>query len=896
MTVAVLLCSLAASAYDFEVEGIYYNITSEEELTVEVTNKNDVWDDSYSGDIVVPPSVNYNNKIYAVTRIGEEAFICRVNPVTSVTLPEGILSIGDNAFSHCGISSITLPESLVEIGYGVFQSSDLISVVIPKNVQSIGIGIFYNFNNLTSIMVDKDNAFYDSRGNCNAIIETAHKTLWQGCAATVIPEGIVYIGISAFDGCGSLTNITIPQSVEYIHEYAFARTGLTSIAIPKSVRYISQSVFEYSTNLESIVVEDGNTYYDSREGCNAIIETATNTLLYGCATTKIPQGVTSIGYGAFVGMSSLPFITIPEGIVSIGNEAFRSCSGLTSVIIPEGVVSIGGSAFLGCENLSSIKLPNSLESLGYNVFGENDSYTQTAWYKRQKDGVLYLDDWVVGYKGKIPENTTITIKEGVKGIADFAFGSSWSDTVRIVAVVLPESLKFTGFGTFQDCVNLTSATLPKDLAEIGQQLFYGCKSLTSVNIPDDLTRIGHRAFSDCVSLSDVSIPESVTSVGSDAFYNTAWYSSQEDGIVYLDNWVVGYKGEMPEQTSVNIKDEVKGMSDYAFDYNDKLASITLPRSLKWIGVDAFDYCSSLSEVRISDLEAWCAIDFASSYSNPLIYAENLYLNGELVSNLTIPNTVTELKNYAFSGGHCFASISIPSSVTSIGDYAFWLCDSVKSLALPQGVKSIGDCAFLRCYGLENITLPNSIEHIGEYAFQNCTSLSSLVIPESLMSISEYSFSRCQSLSNVKISSGVKNIGEGAFWDCVNLSSVTLGKDVECIGEYAFNNCIALSEMHSYAIAAPQVQGNYVFDGIDKNICTLNVPVGSKNGYETAHGWKDFRNIIEKSDLTSIDNLNTSDTSNTFAPIFNIKGQKMSESRDNLPAGVYIQNGKKFVVM
>lgn len=181
-------------------------------------------------------------------------------------------------------------------------------------------------------------------------------------------------------------------------------------------------------------------------------------------------------------------------------------------------------------------------------------------------------------------------------------------------------------------------------------------------------------------------------------------------------------------------------------------------------------------------------------------------------------------------------------------------------------------------------------------YSGCTSLSSLVIPESLMSISEYAFSRCQSLSNVKISSGVKNIGEGAFWDCVNLSSVTLGKDVECIGGYAFNNCIALSELHSYAIAAPQVQGNYVFDGIDKNICTLSVPVGSKNGYETAHGWKDFRNIIEKSELTSIDNLNTSDTSNTFAPIFNIKGQKMSESRDNLPAGVYIQNGKKFVVM
>lgn len=348
MTVAVLLSSLAASAYDFEVGGLYYNITSEEELTVEVTNKNDVWDDSYSGDIVVPPSVNYNNKIYAVTRIGEEAFICRVNPVTSVTLPEGILSIGDNAFSHCGITSITLPESLVEIGNSVFLSSDLISVVIPKNVQSIGLDIFHNCNNLTSIMVDKDNAFYDSRGNCNAIIETAHNTLWQGCAATVIPEGIVYIGIAAFNGCESLTNITIPQSVEYIHEYAFARTGLTSIAIPKSVRYISHSVFEFSTNLESIVVEEGNTYYDSREGCNAIIETATNTLLCGCATTKIPQGVTSIGNNAFLGMSSLPFITIPEGIVSIGNEAFGFCSGLTSVIIPEGVVSIGGAAFRGC--------------------------------------------------------------------------------------------------------------------------------------------------------------------------------------------------------------------------------------------------------------------------------------------------------------------------------------------------------------------------------------------------------------------------------------------------------------------------------------------------------------------------------------------------------------------
>ena len=187
--------------------------------------------------------------------------------------------------------------------------------------------------------------------------------------SVTIPNSVTSIGNSDFSGCSGLISITIPNSVTSIGNSAFSGcSGLISITIPNSVTSIGSSAFSGCTGLISITVKQGNSKYDSRDKCNAIIETASNTLIAGCMNTIIPEGVTSIGSSAFEGCSGLTSVTIPEGVTSIGDEAFSWCSGLTSVTIPEGVTSIGSGAFLGCTGLTTITIPSSVTNIGSSVF------------------------------------------------------------------------------------------------------------------------------------------------------------------------------------------------------------------------------------------------------------------------------------------------------------------------------------------------------------------------------------------------------------------------------------------------------------------------------------------------------------------------------------------------
>ncbi|MBR3856063.1 MAG: leucine-rich repeat domain-containing protein, partial [Bacteroidaceae bacterium] len=245
MTALLLLCCTVVSAQVFEVDGIYYNILSEEDKTVEVTSGSN----KYTGAVTIPASVTYNSTTYSV------------------------IGIGDVAFAYCsGLTSVEIPSSVTSIGSSAFYDCDgLTSIEIPSSVTSIGERAFYYCYGLTSIVVDEGNSVYDSRGNCNAIIETASNTLIAGCVNTIIPEGVTSIGESAFEGCSILT-IEIPASVTSIGIGAFwSCYSLTSINIPAGVTSIGYGAFRGCTGLTSIVVGDGNSVYDSRGNCNAII-------------------------------------------------------------------------------------------------------------------------------------------------------------------------------------------------------------------------------------------------------------------------------------------------------------------------------------------------------------------------------------------------------------------------------------------------------------------------------------------------------------------------------------------------------------------------------------------------------------------------------------------------
>ena len=258
-----------------------------------------------------------------------------------------------------------------------FQSGDLYYNITNDTIAPYTVGVARsidkpllggNYPNIISAIIP-ETITYDGTTYSVTSIEDGTFAYCESLTSITISNNVTSIGYRAFCGCSSLTSVIIPDNMKSIGEGAFIYCdSLSSITIPNSVTSIGYEAFSSCSSLTSIVVKNGNAYYDSRNNCNAIIETATNTLIAGCQNTIIPNSVTSIGDEAFYYCSKLTSITIPNNVTSIGDWAFSGCSGLTSITIPNSVTSIENYTFYGCYSLTSVTLGNSVTSIGYAAF------------------------------------------------------------------------------------------------------------------------------------------------------------------------------------------------------------------------------------------------------------------------------------------------------------------------------------------------------------------------------------------------------------------------------------------------------------------------------------------------------------------------------------------------
>lgn len=533
------------ASYDFSAvcetgQTLYYKITNTENHYVELTCP-DYWGwngfDKPAGDIILPAYVyDSNDNQYSVTSIGSFAFYYCNELTGSLTIPTTVTTIGSCAFAFCDgfTGNLTIPNSVVTIGFSAFNgcSGFMGNLIIGGSVTVIEEEAFSGCSGLSgyliipnSVRMIKDGAFNGCSGLTGELIipnsiTTIGERAFCFCSgftgSLTIPNSVTKIGMEAFFGCnGIMGSLIIPGSVTEIGDGAFSCGGFNAVYYTGNINQWCN--IQFNGESANPLYFAHNLYIGNELVTNLVIpETVTEIKDYAfkeatCLTSlTIPNSVTSIGNFAFCRCGFTDTLIIPNSVTKIGNYAFNECSGFTGDLsIPNSVTSIGDYAFSGCVGITSIFIPSSVIFIGGGAFGG------TGWYNNQPNGIVYLDDCCLGFKGSKPTGS-LNIIEGTRIIAGGAFNECSGLTGEWV---IPNSVISICDYAFGNCSGFTgNLTIPNSVTMLGNLAFVFCSGFSgNLTIGNSVTSIGYGAFNYCTGFNSLTIGHSVTSIGYQAF-------------------------------------------------------------------------------------------------------------------------------------------------------------------------------------------------------------------------------------------------------------------------------------------------------------------------------------------------------------------------------------------
>ncbi|MBQ7505442.1 MAG: leucine-rich repeat protein [Ruminococcus sp.] len=774
---------------------VFYNCNNVTNLTV---NGNYQFDtgrlpSSTKNLIVTGNSIKYHafgNNLYSlesvtipntVTSIGDEAFISCSN-LTDLTIPNSVESIGEFAFALCSsLTSIEIPNSVESIGGYAFNGcANLTSVTIGSGVTSIGNAVFTGANviDLTVIgngQFDYSKLPYSTVKNLTVTgtaVTSGAFSSFTALEGVTIDDTVESVGANAFSGGSEILFAVFENGDTVIDTNAFGDYK------PIIVGYDPSTAKSFASNNEMLFIDIED--FASLEPSDFVVGPYGNGVKikgYKGSDTDITIPSTIYGFSV-TGIDSSAFsnsditsITIPASVTSIGSGAFNNCSDLWDITVNSGNANYSSQngvlynknkttliQYPAGKTVTSFSIPNSVNTIGSGAFFNCSNLTSLTI----PVSVTTIESGAFsGCSGLI----SLTIPNSVTSLG----GGAFSGCTNLTNVVIGNSVTSLPGGCFAGLSNLESVTIGSSVESINGGAFSGCSSLTSIVIPDSVTFLSSGVFSGCTSLSSITIGNGLTSITSGCFY----------GLSSLESVTIG-----------NHVEEIQGG---AFGNCSSLTSLVIPDSVTFLSAGVFGGCTSLESVTIGDGLTSISGGCFSGVSS--------------LKNVTLGTNVEEIQGGAFNNCSNLESVTLGDKVTSIGGSAFYGCSSLESIELPDSLTTIGGSAF-GASGLISIDIPSGVTTINSNTFQNCADLTSVTIPNTVTTIDDDAF-RNSGLTSVVIPNSVTSLGKSVFRDCSSLKGVTIGNGVTSLDEYVFGYCTSLrsvsipssvNDIHVYAFA------------------------------------------------------------------------------------------------